>query len=90
MAAKFIQVNGVKYRRADALDINLLLDAWHASKEYTDFLPEIAAQYAGDPEGLGEKLRDKFSMWVSENLLATVEDSIDWLGEAHQLARRDR
>ncbi len=92
--SKYIRVNGTLYKRAhdpiDVLDSELLRNAWYQSREYTEFLPDIVAHYNDDPEGLGEKLRDKFSMWVTENLLAPVEESIDWLAEGRRLARRDR
>jgi hypothetical protein len=93
MASTFIKVNGVKYVRADVamvLSPKLLLDAWHASREYTEFLPTIVKHYTSDMKGLAGKLEDKFHMWVTEQLLAPVEESIDWLGEARELARRNQ
>lgn len=96
MASKYIRVGGVTYIRADAISETLtplLLDAWRQSREYTSFIRnEVVPVFVErrDMQGLAARLRDKFSMWVSEQLLSQVEDSIDWLGEAHELARRDR
>jgi len=93
--SKYIRVSGVLYRRADTpvIEGDALLREWKASREYNDFIiREVAPAYLRrrDLEGLGERLRDKFSMWVSENLLAPVEESIIWLDEAHELARRSK